>query len=313
MVDNSFWLWFNLFILVMLALDLGVFNRRQHTIKFKESIAWVSFWVVLALLFGALVNHWYGSDKAFEYLTGYVIELSLSVDNLFVFIVIFKYFRVPPQYQHRVLFWGIVGALILRACFILAGVALFTKFEWIIYVFGSILLFTGVKMLFQKDEEDPKLEDNILVKLCRRFFPVTKEYDGKKFFTRKNNVLHLTPLFLVLVVVEFTDLVFAIDSIPAVLSITTDTFIVYTSNVFAILGLRSLYFALAGMMDLFRYLRYGLAVILSFVGIKMIISHYYHIPTEISLVIVLSVLATSILLSLYNREKKHIHSGAQED
>ena len=299
-----FWVGFNAFILSMLAFDLGFINKNEKTITFKESIAWVAFWSSLALAFNGLVYYWFGPQKAFEFLTGYVIEWSLSVDNLFVFIVIFNYFNVPRQYQYRVLFWGILGALILRGTFIVIGVSLFVKFAWMVYIFGGILVFTGVKMLFQNDEDDPKLDRNIFVRLCKKVFPVTEEYHGKNFFIRHHKKWLATPLFVVLVVVDFTDLVFAVDSIPAVLSISSDPFIVYTSNVFAILGLRALFFALSGMMDVFRYLKYGLAIILTFVGVKMLISHYVHIPIEWALFVVVFVLAISILISLARKEEK---------
>ncbi|CAN5384673.1 TerC family protein [soil metagenome] len=303
MEPMSFWIWFNVFIVAMLVLDLGVLNKRQHEISFKESLLWVGFWTLLAFIFAGLVYYWRGPEKAFEFLTGYVIEWSLSVDNLFVFIVIFNYFNVPKQYQHRVLFWGIIGALVLRGAFIIVGVALFSMFEWMVFVFGAILVFTGVKMLFHDDNADPDLHNNLLVRWCKKLFPVSEDYHGPKFFVKENAQWFATPLLLVLVVIDFTDVIFAVDSIPAVLSITQDTFIVYTSNVFAILGLRALYFALAGMMGVFRYLKYGLAVILSFIGVKMLISHYFPIPTVTALIVVLSVLALSILLSIYITEK----------
>lgn len=304
MENNAFWIGFNAFILAMLAFDLGIVNRKEHTISFKESILWVAFWSSLALAFNGLVYHWFGAEKAFEFLTGYVIEWSLSVDNLFVFLVIFNYFKVPAQYQHRVLFWGIIGALLLRGGFILAGVKLFSMFEWMVYVFGGILLFTGLKMLFSKDDDDPKLEQNIIVKICRRLMPVTSNYHGKLFFVQSQGRWMATPLLIVLVVVDFTDLVFAVDSIPAVLSISSDPFIVYTSNVFAILGLRSLFFALSGMMAIFRYLKYGLSIILSFVGVKMVLSHYVHIPVQWALFVVVMILAMSVALSLMHKNKK---------
>ncbi len=303
-MDNStFWIGFNVFILAMLALDLGIVNKKEKAISFKESILWVAFWSSLAMAFNGLVYYWFGAEKAFEFMTGYVIEWSLSVDNLFVFIVIFNFFNVPKQYQHRVLFWGILGALVLRGAFIVMGVTLFTKFEWMIYVFGGILVFTGLKMLFSSDD-DPKLDRNIFVRACKRFLPVTEEYHGKRFFVKSKGSWLATPLFIVLVVVDFTDLVFAVDSIPAVLSISSDPFIVYSSNVFAILGLRSLFFALSGMMDIFRYLKYGLSIILSFVGIKMLISHYVHIPVEWALFVVVMILAVSIMISIMRKKEE---------
>lgn len=302
MGDWTFWLGFNAFIVAMLAIDLGVFNKRQHEITFREAIAWVVFWTCLALIFNGLVYYWHGAEKAFEFMTGYIIEWSLSVDNLFVFIVIFSYFNVPRQYQHRVLFWGIVGALLLRGFFILAGVTLFGLFEWMSYVFGAILLITGARMLLHKEGEDPALDRNPVLRLIRKIFPVSDHYEEKKFFTRINGKTFATPLFMVLVMVEFTDMVFAVDSIPAVLSVTRDPFIVYSSNVFAILGLRSMYFALSGMMDIFKYLKTGLAIILGFVGIKMLIHHWYQVPIEWTLITVVGLLALSILFSLYKRE-----------
>ncbi len=304
MIPMSFWIWFNVFILAMLALDLIVLNKKSHEVSIKQSLKWVGFWVALAIIFNVLVYIWFGKIKAVEFLTGYVIEWSLSVDNLFVFILIFTYFKVPKEFQHRVLFWGIIGALILRGTFILVGIALFNMFSWMIFVFGGILIYTGIKMLFQKDDDDPKLDDNLLVKMCKKIFPVTDEYEGKNFFIRKSGVLFATPLFLVLVVIDFTDLIFAVDSIPAVLSITQDTFIVYTSNVFAILGLRSLYFALAGMMGMFYYLKYGLAIILTFVGTKMLMSHYYEIPSLLTLLVIIATLSFSIFFSMMKSKRE---------
>lgn len=300
-----FWVGFNVFILSLLAFDLIVLNKKEKEVTFKESILWVGFWTLVALMFNAFVYYWKGPTKAFEFLTGYVIEWSLSVDNLFVFIVIFNYFKVPKQYEHRVLFWGIIGALVLRGTFIVLGVAIFEMFSWMIYVFGGILLFTGFKMFFSNDEEQPDLDKNVLVKWSKKLLPFTDQYHGKDFVIKKAGKWIGTPLLLVLIVVDFTDLVFAVDSIPAVLAISNDSFIVYTSNVFAILGLRSLYFALSGMMGLFRFLKYGLAIILSFVGIKMIGSAWFHIPTEIALFVVVGVLASSILASLYVKRNEN--------
>jgi tellurite resistance protein TerC len=300
-----FWVGFNVFILSLLAFDLIVLKKKEKEVTFKESILWVGFWTLVALMFNAVVYYWKGPSKAFEFLTGYVIEWSLSVDNLFVFIVIFNYFKVPKKYEHRVLFWGIIGALILRGTFIVLGVAIFEMFSWMIYVFGGILLFTGFKMFFSKEEEQHDLDKNLLVKWSKKLLPFTDEYHGKDFVIKQAGKWIGTPLLLVLIVVDFTDLVFAVDSIPAVLAISSDSFIVYTSNVFAILGLRSLYFALSGMMGLFRFLKYGLAVILSFVGIKMIGSAWFHIPTEIALFVVVGVLATSILASLYIKRNEN--------
>jgi tellurite resistance protein TerC len=297
-----FWVLFNLFVVAMLALDLGVLNRRSHRVRFREALAWSGLWIALAAAFAVLELLWHGRPQAVQFVTGYVIELSLSVDNLFVFLLIFRYFKVPDQHQHKVLFWGILGALLVRIIFIVAGVGLIHRFHWIIYAFGVMLVFSGLKLL---RPGEPKIhpEKNPLLRFFRRFIPVTPDYVGDRFFTRVNR-LYATPLFVVLLVVETTDILFAVDSIPAVLAITLNAFIVYTSNVFAILGLRSMYFALAGMMDLFHYLHYGLSVVLIFIGLKMLGSHYVNIPTEWALVIVLFVLATSILASILNPQKK---------
>jgi tellurite resistance protein TerC len=280
----------------MLVLDLTVFHRKAHTIKFKEAVGWSIFWISLAAIFAVIVYFWHGKATSLDFVTGYLIEESLSVDNLFVFLLIFKFFKVPGQFQHKVLFWGIIGALVMRFIFIFAGVALINRFHWIIYVFGVFLVYTGIK-LFKQTDSDVKPEQNPVLKAFRKFMPVTKDYVGGKFFVRDKG-LYATPLFLVLLVIETTDVVFAADSIPAILAITRDPFIVYTSNVFAILGLRSLYFALAGMMELFHYLHYGLAVILTFIGIKMLISNFVHLPTAIALGVVAGVLAASVGASL---------------
>lgn len=285
----------------MLALDLGVLNRRSHHIGFREALAWSAAWVALAGAFAVLVFFWRGHTSALEFVTGYVIELSLSVDNLFVFLVVFRYFRVPDEQQHKVLFWGILGALIMRGIFILAGVTLIRRFEWITYVFGAMLIWSGYQLLRQGETEIHP-EKNPVLRLFRRVMPVTNEYHGAKFFIRQS-ALHATPLFVVLLVIESTDVLFAVDSIPAVLAITRDAFIVYTSNVFAILGLRSMYFALAGMMDLFHYLHYGLSVVLMFVGLKMIAAHYVHIPTLWALGIVVGVLGLSVVASISKPKK----------
>jgi tellurite resistance protein TerC len=296
-----FWILFNLFVVAMLALDLGVLNRRSHRVSFREALAWSGVWIALAAAFAVLVLFWHGRAQALQFVTGYVIELSLSVDNLFVFLVIFRYFKAPDEYQHKVLFWGILGALLMRGAFILAGVGLIRRFGWIIYAFGTLLIYSGLKLLRQGETEIHP-EKNPVLRLFRRAFPVTKEYAGGQFFTRRDG-LYATPLLLVLLVVETSDILFAVDSIPAVLAITLNAFIVYTSNVFAILGLRSMYFALAGMMDLFHYLHYGLSVVLIFIGLKMLGSHYVYIPTGWALTIVLFVLGASILASLLNPQK----------
>lgn len=290
------WIGFNLFVVLMLTLDLCVFHRKAHEVKIKEALAWSFFWISLALIFCGGIYYFRGPDLALKFFTGYLIEESLSVDNLFVFLVIFNYFRVPAAYQHRVLFWGIVGALMMRGIFILAGVALIHRFHWLIYVFGAFLIYTGFKLLAGKDEEVHP-ERNIFLKLFRRLMPITNHYEGQKFFLRKEGRLFATPLVVVLLVIESTDVLFAVDSVPAVLSISTDPFIVYTSNIFAILGLRSLFFALAGLMKLFKYLHYGLGIILGFVGIKMLISHWYHIPIGIALGFIAAALAICILAS----------------
>jgi len=296
-----FWILFNLFVLAMLVLDLGVFHRRAHTVKFREALAWSAVWIALAVIFAVVIFFWHGRTPALEFVTGYVIELSLSVDNLFVFLLIFRFFQVPPVHQHKVLFWGILGALVMRAVFIAAGVGLIQRFHWIVYVFGAFLVYSGIKLFFQEEAEIHP-EKNPVLRLFRRFVPVTKDYEGNRFFVRRPG-LFATPLFVVLLVVETTDLLFAVDSIPAILAITRDAFIVYTSNVFAILGLRSMYFALSGMMEMFRYLHYGLSLVLVFVGAKMLLSHYFEIPTYIALAAVACVLAISVIASMANPRK----------
>ena len=296
-----FWIVFNVFVMVMLALDLGVFHRRAHAVKFREAMAWSVMWIGLAAAFAVLVYFWRGRTATLEFTTGYLIELSLSVDNLFVFLLIFRYFRVPAWQQHKVLYWGILGALIMRGIFIVVGVGLIRRFTWVVYLFGAFLVYTGAK-LFRSKEMEVHPSENPVVRLFRRWMPVTPDFVGSKFLVRDNG-LYATPLLIVLLVVETTDILFAADSIPAVLAITIDTFIVYTSNVFAILGLRSMYFALAGMMEAFQYLHYGLAVILMFIGAKMLASHYYRIPTEAALAVVGAVLAISVLASVLHPQK----------
>jgi tellurite resistance protein TerC len=290
-----FWILFNVFVLAMLALDLGVFNRRAHAVYFREAVGWSAVWIGLAAGFAVLVYFWHGRAASLEFATGYLIELSLSIDNLFVFLMIFRYFRVPAELQHRVLFWGIVGALITRGIFILAGVSLIRRFEWLTYVFGALLVYSGIKLLRQGGEEiDP--EKNPVLRVFRKWIPVTDDYEGEKFWVRRPG-FYATPLVVVLLVVETTDIVFAVDSIPAVLAITLNAFIVYTSNVFAILGLRSMYFAVAGAIDLFEYLHYGLAAVLVLVGAKMLASHYYKVPTVMALGTVAGVIAVSVVAS----------------
>jgi len=297
-----FWILFNLFVVAMLVLDLGILNRRSRRVSFREALAWSGVWIALAVAFAVLELFWHGRAQALQFVTGYVIELSLSVDNLFVFLVIFRYFKVPDQHQHKVLFWGILGALLMRGVFIVAGVGLIHRFNWITYTFGALLVYSGLKLLRQGETEIHP-EKNPVLRLFGRIVPVTKEYVGGQLFTRSNG-LYATPLFVVLLVVETSDILFAVDSIPAVLAITLNAFIVYTSNVFAILGLRSMYFALAGVMDLFHYLHYGLSVVLIFIGLKMLGSHYVNIPTGWALVVVLLVLGASIFASLLNPKKK---------
>jgi tellurite resistance protein TerC len=308
-VSIYFWVGFHIFVFLMLALDLGIFNKKAHKIPVKEAVIWTSVWISLAMIFCVLVYYKFGKIKALEFLTGYVIEYSLSVDNIFVFILIFSYFAVKDMYQHRVLFWGIIGALVMRAIFIFAGVALINRFHWIVIIFGGFLVFTGIRMLFHKEAEvDP--DKNVIVRFFRRFLPVSSTMSGDKMFVRENHRLYATPLFLVLLVIETSDLIFAVDSIPAILAISKDTFIVYTSNIFAILGLRSLYFAIAGVMDYFRFLKVGLAFVLTFVGTKMLLSFLHiEIPILLSLGIILSILLMSILASVIIKEKvdKELH------
>jgi len=299
-ISGSTWLWlgFSVFIVTMLSLDLGLFNRNAHTIRYKEAWIWSGVWVTLALIFGGLVFHYQGHVRGLEFLTGYLIELSLSVDNLFVFLLIFSYFKVPAKFQHRVLFWGVMGALVMRLTMIFVGAALINRFHWIIYIFGAFLVYTGIKM-FRHDEIDIQPEQNIAVRAITRFLPISRQYDGEKFFTKLGGKRTGTLLLLVLMVVEVTDLVFAVDSIPAIFAITTNTFIVYTSNVFAILGLRSMYFLLAGVVEKFRYLRTGLAIVLTFIGLKMlVVALGFYIPIWVSLGFVALVLLGSVVASL---------------
>jgi len=291
------WVGFTVFVLAMLALDLGVFHRRAHAVHVREALLWTLVWISLAMIFNVGVYFWFGSERALEFLTGYVIEKALSVDNIFVFLVIFSYFAVPAALQHRVLFWGILGALVMRAIFIFLGAALLQQFHWVMYVFGAFLLFTGVKLLLQRGSEVHP-ERNPLFQLFRRMVPSVSDYRGSHFTVVEAGKRYATPLLLVLVAIEATDLVFAVDSIPAVFAITRDPFIVYTSNIFAILGLRALYFALAGVMGRFHYLRVGLALVLAFVGAKMMLTDLYKIPIVASLAVVAALLAGSVVASL---------------
>jgi len=297
-ISIYFWIGFHVFIFIMLALDLGVFHKKTHKVPVKEAVIWSGVWITLALLFNVFVYLEFGKIKALEFLTGYVIEYSLSVDNIFVFILIFSYFAVKDEYQHKILFWGILGALIMRGIFIFAGVALINRFHWIVIIFGGFLVFTGIRMLFQKDTPvDP--EKNPIVRFFKRFLPVTNNLHGDRLFIRENHRLYATPLFLVLLIIETSDLIFAVDSIPAILAISQDRFIVYTSNIFAIMGLRSLYFALSGIMGLFRFLKIGLAFVLTFVGLKMLAAYFnFEISIVLSLGIIVSILSVSVLMSL---------------
>jgi len=309
-MTEPIWAWgvFLLVVIAMLMVDLGVFHRKAHVLSMREATIWSIVWVVVALVFNAIVWVWLGHQKALEFFTGYLVEKALSADNIFVFAVLFNYFAVPPEYRHRVLFWGVLGAIVFRLTFILAGTALLKKFHWVVYIFGIIVIVSGIKLLMRKDEEiDP--ERNPVLRLARRFLPITPNYHGQKFFVRLNGKFMATPLALVLLVVESTDIVFAIDSIPAIFAITRDPFIVFTSNVCAILGLRALYFLLEGMIRLFRYLDEGLAVILVFIGIKMLVSEFYKIPTWVALGFVAAVLAITIALSLMAERREQVRAG----
>jgi tellurite resistance protein TerC len=304
MTPDRYYLWiaFNVFVLGMLAIDLGVFHRKAHAVTTREATVWCFVWISLGLIFNAGIYIWMGPEKGLEFFTGYLIEYSLSVDNIFVFIIILTYFSVAPAHQHRVLFWGILGALIMRGVFIGAGALLLQAFHWVIYIFGAFLVFTGIKMI-TSDETSVHPEDNPVIKVLRRIVPISPQFEGQRFFVKRDGKWAATPLFVVLLVIESTDLIFAVDSVPAIFAVSQDPFIVYTSNVFAILGLRSLYFLLAGVMDLFIYLRYGLGVVLSFVGVKMLLADIYKIPIGLSLAVVAGVLAISIVASLLARPK----------
>lgn len=316
-LEISTWHWtgFILCVLFFLALDLGVFHRKAHVVKFKEAIAWTTLWVTLSFCFGlffapAMAEGWTRQETA-EFITGYIIELSLSMDNVFVIALIFTYFRVPPQYQHRVLFWGILGALVMRGVMIAAGAALIQRFSWTLYLFGAFLVFTGIKMLIVRDD-GVHPEKNPVLRLARKFFPVSNEFEGQKFTTLRQGRLALTPLALVLLMVETTDLIFALDSIPAIFAVTKKPFIVFTSNVFAILGLRSLYFVLAGMIEYFRYLKVGLSVVLIFVGVKMLLDPHdgppkwfqLDIPVNLSLIVVGVIILASIVVSVAVKQRE---------
>jgi tellurite resistance protein TerC len=299
MFFGAIWMWvgFNLFVLAMLVLDLGIFHRKAHAVSIREAAIWSGVWVALALLFNAGIYVFSGTEPALQFLTGYLIEKSLSVDNIFVFVVLFSYFSVPAAYQHRVLFWGVLGALIMRGILIVLGALLLEHFHWVLYLFGAFLIVTGIRMAFNQDEAVHP-ERNPVLKLVRRVVPVTADYEGDRFLVRRAGQVLVTPLLLVLLVVETTDLVFALDSIPAIFAISRDPFIVYTSNVFAILGLRSLYFVFANMMGKFSYLKFGLSVVLSFIGVKMVLADIFPIPIGLSLAVIAFVLATALIASI---------------
>lgn len=304
-MSTQFFLWsgFAILITIMITLDLGVFNRKSHEVSFREALTWTLIWVSLALAFNVGILYFLGSTKALEFLTGYLIEESLSVDNLFVFIMIFSYFHVSRKYQPKILKWGIIGALVMRALFIFIGIELFERFSWMIYLFGGLLIVTGFKMALG-GEEKIEPEKNLLVRLTRKFVPITKRFYGGRFFIRRNGILAATPLLLTLLVVESSDIIFAIDSIPAILAVTRDPFIVYTSNVFAIMGLRSLFYLLSSVMEMFAYLKLGVSCILAFVGAKMLLSSVYHIPIYFSLGVIVGILAISIITSITIGDKK---------
>ena len=299
MFSGTIWLWvgFNIFVLAMLALDLGVFHRKAHALSLKEASIWSVVWITLAMVFNAGLYLFAGPEPALQFFTGYLIEKSLSVDNIFIFVLLFTFFKVPAAYQHRVLYWGILGALIMRGTLIAVGVALIESFHWIIYLFGAFLIFTGIRMGFHKEIEVHP-ENDLLLKFIRRFVPVTENYEHDRFFVRRAGQVMVTPLLLVLLVIDTTDLIFAVDSIPAIFAVSRDPFIVYTSNVFAILGLRSLYFVFANVMGKFYYLKLALAVVLSYVGVKMMLTDIYHIPTALSLAVIAVVLAVAVVASI---------------
>jgi tellurite resistance protein TerC len=297
--ESILWIVFAVLIPIMLVLDLGVFHRKAHAIKIKESLIWSAIWISLALLFDLAIYLLVGHEKALNFLTGYLVEESLSVDNLFVFLLIFSYFCVPESFRHRVLFWGIMGALVMRGIFIVAGLALLANLHWIIYIFGAFLVYTAVRLVLNREKGEIKPEKNPVFRLFRRFVPMTKRYHANHFLLKVKGHLVATPLLLVLVVIETTDIVFAVDSVPAVLSITQDPFIVYTSNIFAVMGLRSIFFALSGVIQKFYYLNYGLATILAFLGLKMILSDIVEIHVTVSLGVVVGILMISALASLF--------------
>ena len=292
------WIGFNIFIFFLLTVDLKLINRKPHEIGIRESLLWSGVWIAISLLFNIGIYYWLGRESALQFFTGYLIEKTLSIDNLFVFLLLFTYFKVPARYQHKVLYWGILGALFMRGVLILLGAALITRFHWILYIFGLFLVITGVKMAFQDEKKEVHPERNIVVRFFKKFFSVTSGYHEEKFFVKSNGKRYGTLLLIVLIVIETTDLLFAVDSIPAIFAITQDSFIIYTSNVFAILGLRSLYFALAGIMDLFYYLRHGLSLVLTFIGLKMLFMGYVNIPIGLALGVVGTVLLIAVAASV---------------
>jgi tellurite resistance protein TerC len=309
-IEPHHWIIFNAFILAMIILDLAVFHRKTHEVKIREALIWTGVWISLALVFNFGIYYYFGRELALEFFAAYLIEKSLSFDNIFVFILIFSYFNVPLQYQHKVLFWGIFGALVMRIIFIFTGIAIIQKFHWIIYVFSAFLLFTGIKMLFSPPKQiDP--DKNFLVRLFKKVVPVIPEFRKNKFFVRIDGKLFATPLMIVLLMIELSDIIFAVDSIPAILAVSTDLFIVYTSNVFAILGLRSLFFAVSGMYQYFRYLKYALSLILIFVGVKLLLSDIYKIPTFAALLVIVMILGTAIVFSMVRKSKDKAIEGSK--
>jgi tellurite resistance protein TerC len=315
LISNELLLWiiFSISVFVLLALDLGIFHRKSHEIGIKEAVIWSLIWLAVAVVFNIIVYLWHGQDTAMEFAAAYIVERSLSVDNLFVFLLIFSYFKVPAAHQYRVLFWGILAALALRAIFILTGITLIQTFHWLIYLFGAFLIYTGIKIAMKKEDDEADLSQNCVLRICKRFLPTTEAYDGGKFFSRNGGKFLVTPMFLVLLVVETSDLIFALDSVPAVLGVTLDPFVAYTSNIFAILGLRALYFALAGCMLMFRFLSGGITVILIFVGAKMLVSGFYEVPVGIALGVIVLVLAAAIGLSVLIPAQKAVQTRSETD
>jgi tellurite resistance protein TerC len=315
LISNELLLWiiFSISVFVLLALDLGIFHRKSHEIGIKEAVVWSLIWLAVAVVFNIIVYLWHGQDTAMEFAAAYIVERSLSVDNLFVFLLIFSYFKVPAAHQYRVLFWGILAALVLRAIFILTGITLIQTFHWLIYLFGAFLIYTGIKIAMKKEDDEADLSQNCVLRICKRFLPTTEAYDGGKFFSKNGGKFLVTPMFLVLLVVETSDLIFALDSVPAVLGVTLDPFVAYTSNIFAILGLRALYFALAGCMLMFRFLSGGITIILIFVGAKMLVSGFYDVPVEIALGVIVLVLAAAIGLSVLIPAQKAVQTRSDPD